>query len=156
VWTPTSQNRTTRKIFCSSLNAMRFLEFLDTSNRLQTNKKLSYSVISKIKLDAACTKLFDIGNSRNRIAFRLEQNIEWIRETRDFENIFRPTKAYHQTTLQSRSDVTTVNEYDEIHFKLCCLMKKMRKNECGHQPRKTGKQGSYGTKGRNIGSFRPL
>ena len=103
-----------------------------------------------------CKRLDVSRNSRNRIAFRLEQNIEWIRETRDFEKNFRPTKTCHQTTLQSRSDVTTVNEYDEIHFKLCCLMKKWGKTKCGHQPRKTGKQGSYGTKGRNIGSFRPL
>jgi hypothetical protein len=34
-----------------------------------------------------------------------------------------------QTTLHSRSDITKVNEHYEIHFKLCCLMEKMRKNE---------------------------
>jgi len=89
-------------------------------------------------------------NYRNRIAFRFEKNIEWIRVTRDFRNIFRLTKACHQTTLHSRSDVTTVNEHYEIHFKLCCLMKKWGKTKCGYQPRKTGKQGSYVTRGRNL------
>ena len=71
-----------------------------------------------------CKRLDVSRNSRNRIAFRFEKNIEWIRETREFGNIFRLTKACHQTTLHPRSDVTTVNEHYEIHFKLCCLMKK--------------------------------
>ena len=69
-------------------------------------------------------------NSRNHITFRFEKNIEWIRETRDFWNIFRPTKACHQTTLHSRSDVTTVNEHYEIHFNLCCLMKPEAPGAC--------------------------